>query len=231
VSEEIQLIKVSETEDVADDLSIADDATVNNNVNENNADGPKLRLAGTSVVMIEYIMIANLNDQAAQAHELGQLLSPIKDYILLNLIPYNPTNVKEDFQAPTREDVEKFQQICYSAPYFVHTRIRQEMGQDISGACGQLALSNPKTCGDVDMEDISGKNESSKSRNMSSVSRRPVTVESKSAVSSESTSINSNADDTSATFSQFYNIPTPVLITTTLAFATLVGFAIWRVKR
>lgn len=30
--------------------------------------------------------------------------------------------------------------IMYIEPYKIHTRVRQEKGQDIAGACGQLAL-------------------------------------------------------------------------------------------
>jgi hypothetical protein len=34
-----------------------------------------------------------------------------------------------------------------SEPYEIHTRVRQEKGQDIAGACGQLALVNPGSAG------------------------------------------------------------------------------------
>jgi hypothetical protein len=37
----------------------------------------------------------------------------------------------------------RFLDICCAAG--VHTRVRKEMGQDIAGACGQLALVNPST--------------------------------------------------------------------------------------
>ncbi len=95
---------------------------------------------GHQGVMIEYILLAGLNDLPEIAHELGALLLPIRDSILLNLIPYNSTDVKADFKPPTKESVESFQKICMSSPYYIHTRIRQEMGQDIAGACGQLVI-------------------------------------------------------------------------------------------
>jgi sorting nexin-8 len=91
-------------------------------------------------VMMEYILIRDVNDRPEHAHELGQLLLPRREYILLNLIPYNPTDVAEDYAPPLQEDVERFWDICKSPPYNIHTRMRTEMGQDIAGACGQLAL-------------------------------------------------------------------------------------------
>lgn len=91
-------------------------------------------------VMIEYILIKDVNDREEHARELGQLLSPRWEHILLNLIPYNPTEVSEDFEPPTDESIERFHNICASEPFRLHTRVRQEKGQDIAGACGQLAL-------------------------------------------------------------------------------------------
>lgn len=92
------------------------------------------------VAMIEYILISDVNDREEHAHLLGQLLAPRRPYVLLNLIPYNPTEVSEDFKAPTKARIDSFFDICTSPPYSIYTRIRQEMGQDIDGACGQLAL-------------------------------------------------------------------------------------------
>lgn len=91
-------------------------------------------------IMIEYILIKDVNDRNEHAHELAQLLYSRRDFILLNLIPYNPTEVAEDYQPPDHEQVLNFSKICMSKPYEIHTRIRQEKGQDIAGACGQLAL-------------------------------------------------------------------------------------------
>lgn len=91
-------------------------------------------------VMIEYILIKDINDRDEHAHELAQLLYPRREHILLNLIPYNPTEVAEDYFPPDHEQVLNFSKICMSKPYEIHTRIRQEKGQDIAGACGQLAL-------------------------------------------------------------------------------------------
>jgi hypothetical protein len=95
-------------------------------------------------VMIEYILIKDINDRDEHAIELAKLLKPRRDYILLNLIPYNPTDVAEDYFPPEPEQVQSFANLCISKPYEIHTRIRQEKGQDIAGACGQLALVTAK---------------------------------------------------------------------------------------
>eukprot|EP01041_Mallomonas_annulata_P011374 gene11374-23807_t len=118
------------------------------------------RYKKSTCVMIEYILIKDVNDLPEHAHELGKLLYSRRAYIILNLIPYNPTNVTENYQAPTRESIQQFFQICISNDYRIYTRIRQEMGQDIAGACGQLALVNTSsskssTSDMVDIEDIS----------------------------------------------------------------------------
>ena len=111
---------------------------------DSNGKRPNKSKFGYHGVMIEYILLAGLNDQEEHARELGALLVPFGDYVLLNLIPYNPTDVRETFVAPTREAVGTFRRICQSEPYLIHTRIRVEMGQDIAGACGQLVLKTTK---------------------------------------------------------------------------------------
>lgn len=57
-------------------------------------------------VMIEYILIKDVNDRPEHAEELGRLLAPRREHIILNLIPYNPTEVAEDYEPPTEESVE-----------------------------------------------------------------------------------------------------------------------------
>lgn len=48
----------------------------------------------------------------------------------------------------------QFHAICMSEPYSINTRVRQEKGQDIAGACGQLALVNPGSAGGGATRDI-----------------------------------------------------------------------------
>eukprot|EP00933_Yihiella_yeosuensis_P010626 TRINITY_DN117349_c0_g1_i1.p1 TRINITY_DN117349_c0_g1~~TRINITY_DN117349_c0_g1_i1.p1 ORF type:complete len:304 (+),score=66.70 TRINITY_DN117349_c0_g1_i1:74-913(+) len=98
----------------------------------------------TSVgAMIEYVLLAGVNDGDAQAIELGSLMAPRTKDVMVNLIPYNPgiSSALHGFDAPSHQAVERFQQIV--AAHGVTTRVRREMGRDIAGACGQLALTKP----------------------------------------------------------------------------------------
>ena len=52
---------------------------------------------------------------------------------------------------PTREAVQKMLEILTSPEFDLFTTVRHEMGQDIAGACGQLALKTPDA---PDMEDM-----------------------------------------------------------------------------
>ncbi|GFR39952.1 hypothetical protein Agub_g30 [Astrephomene gubernaculifera] len=90
-------------------------------------------------VFYEYVMLAGVNDGLEQAHQLGQLLQG--DDVVINLIPWNPIYQPEGpfFEAPVEGSVGAFQAVLRHT-YGLHTTIRQEMGQDISGACGQLVI-------------------------------------------------------------------------------------------
>lgn len=44
-------------------------------------------------LLVEYCVIANTNDSDETAHQLGRLLEPYKEKTMLNLIPYNKTEV------------------------------------------------------------------------------------------------------------------------------------------
>lgn len=142
--------------------AIDDDFDESKEFLDSNGKRPAKSKYGYHGVMIEYILLAGLNDQEEHARELGALLAPFGDYVLLNLIPYNPTDVRETFVAPTREASEAFQRVCQSEPYLIHTRIRVEMGQDIAGACGQLVLkakevnkkNNDRSSDHIEIEDI-----------------------------------------------------------------------------
>ena len=83
-------------------------------------------------VFVEYVMLAYVNDETEQAHQLGALLQGRA--VVLNLIPWNPVYSPEfDFKAPGHERTLKFQSIVRE--YGVHCTVRQEKGQDISGTC------------------------------------------------------------------------------------------------
>jgi len=92
-------------------------------------------------VFVEYVVLSGVNDGTQQAHELGALLKGRN--ITLNLIPWNPVyseaSSEMGFQAPSQQSLDSFLQIVRSE-YGVFSTVRQEKGQDISGACGQLVL-------------------------------------------------------------------------------------------
>ncbi|KAK1300943.1 hypothetical protein QJS10_CPB13g00530 [Acorus calamus] len=108
-------------------------------------------------IFIEYIMLDGVNDQEQHAHQLGKLIQVLK--VVINLIPFNPIGGLSSYKSSTEENVKSFQKILRGT-YNIRTTIRQQMGQDISGACGQLVvnLSEQRSVGSAsllsDIEDI-----------------------------------------------------------------------------
>ena len=88
--------------------------------------------------MIEYCVLGGVNDEEAHAFELGELLRG-RD-VIVNLIPFNPTDTPMGHTPPTREAVQAMAAVLAGPPFGLRTTVRKEMGQDIAGACGQLAL-------------------------------------------------------------------------------------------
>ncbi|PWZ57760.1 putative dual-specificity RNA methyltransferase RlmN 2 [Zea mays] len=91
-------------------------------------------------IFIEYIMLDGLNDQEEHAHQLGKLLETFK--AVVNLIPFNPIGSSSNFKTSSDQNVKNFQKVLKGI-YRIRTTIRQQMGQDIAGACGQLVVSLP----------------------------------------------------------------------------------------
>jgi 23S rRNA (adenine2503-C2)-methyltransferase len=81
----------------------------------------------------EYVLLDEVNDSAAQARELVELIRGVRAKV--NLIALNPGPGIE-FQTPSSERVSQFQRILIAAgvPAFV----RRPRGRDIYAACGQL---------------------------------------------------------------------------------------------
>ncbi|KAJ3347538.1 sorting nexin [Entophlyctis luteolus] len=130
-------------------------------------------------ILVEYVLIENINSSTEVAHELGQLFAHRVDRkdVLVNVIPYNPTDVVEEYEKPTPETLKNFVAIVRS--YGVHTLIRQELGQDIASACGQLVVKKKRDgCnGDaLDLEDIGKTKSSVKAVGSPRVSRKAGTV-------------------------------------------------------
>eukprot|EP00050_Salpingoeca_kvevrii_P007918 m.299503 g.299503 ORF g.299503 m.299503 type:complete len:487 (-) comp14149_c0_seq1:184-1644(-) len=129
--------------------------------------------AEKTTVLIEYVLIADVNDSQDTAHELGQLLQGRP--CTINVIPYNPTEVPFDYKSPTREVCNDF--VATVREYGHRVILRQELGQDIASACGQLVITTNKQsqCGSgapaADIEDLLGG--SSSAGSASQVRRRP----------------------------------------------------------
>ncbi|MBA0649319.1 hypothetical protein Goklo_016894, partial [Gossypium klotzschianum] len=91
-------------------------------------------------IFIEYIMLDGMNDEELQAHQLGKLLETFQ--VVVNLIPFNPIGSSSQFRTSSDQKVSDFQKILRGT-YNIRTTVRKQMGQDISGACGQLVVNLP----------------------------------------------------------------------------------------
>lgn len=86
-------------------------------------------------VMVEYLMIDSINDQAVQAEELADLLEQVpKHLVVINLIPYNPTG---KFQPSPANKINAFKRALGRRGF--EATIRESLAGSIGGACGQLA--------------------------------------------------------------------------------------------
>jgi 23S rRNA (adenine2503-C2)-methyltransferase len=89
-------------------------------------------------VSIEYALIRDINDQAWRADLLGDVLTSYGDWgwVHVNLIPLNPTPGSK-WTASRRSDEREFVRRLEAKG--VPTTVRDTRGQEIDGACGQLA--------------------------------------------------------------------------------------------
>ena len=84
--------------------------------------------------MIEYVMLEGESSSFECAHQLGKLCE--NRHLIVNLIPYNQTDVEDELRCPTTEHMQQFRDIV--ASYGAFATIRRTMGADIASACGQL---------------------------------------------------------------------------------------------
>jgi 23S rRNA (adenine2503-C2)-methyltransferase len=84
-------------------------------------------------ITFEYVMLAGVNDSAADARRLVKLLAPIRAKV--NLIFFNPFE-GSDLKTSPRATVEAFQAILKNGN--LTATIRESRGLDIAAACGQL---------------------------------------------------------------------------------------------
>lgn len=90
-------------------------------------------LSDKRVPVIEYTLIAGVNDHRQHARDLAKLLEQLPCKI--NLIPFNPFSLS-DYRRPSSSAVSNFRQILQQAGYTV--TVRTTRGDDIGAACGQL---------------------------------------------------------------------------------------------
>jgi hypothetical protein len=74
------------------------------------------REAGGRQIMIEYILIDGVNADENSAHALGALLASRRAYTMVNLIPYNRTDIGDlqNFRSPSESQCETFMHIVSS---------------------------------------------------------------------------------------------------------------------
>ncbi|MCM8530147.1 MAG: 23S rRNA (adenine(2503)-C(2))-methyltransferase RlmN, partial [Lentisphaeraceae bacterium] len=93
-------------------------------------------------IFLEYILLDNENDTLKHADELVDFASKVKPSKLLhvNLIVYNQTD--SSHRQASRETATRFKD--YLLDRGVSATIRKNLGRDIDGACGQLAVLDQK---------------------------------------------------------------------------------------
>jgi 23S rRNA (adenine2503-C2)-methyltransferase len=87
-----------------------------------------------NTVMIEYLMLAGVNDSIDDAGELAAWLTDLNVHV--NLIPYNPIETAPHLQTTERPERDAFAAVLREAGFI--TTIRYSLGADIAAACGQL---------------------------------------------------------------------------------------------
>ena len=94
----------------------------------------KVNQIQNNTVMIEYLMLAGVNDSADDARELAAWLDGLDVHV--NLIPYNPIESAPHLRTTERPQRDAFAAILRAAGFV--TTIRYSLGADIAAACGQL---------------------------------------------------------------------------------------------
>jgi 23S rRNA (adenine2503-C2)-methyltransferase len=86
------------------------------------------------LITFEYVLLGGFNDAPEDARRVVRLLSGMQAKV--NLIPWNPGALP--YRAPDPGRVKEFHRILMEKGQFAF--VRYSRGQDISAACGQLAL-------------------------------------------------------------------------------------------
>ncbi len=94
----------------------------------------KINEIQSNTVMIEYLMLAGVNDSSEDASELASWLDGLDVHV--NLIPYNPIDSAPHLRTSERPERDAFAAVLRAAGFT--TTIRYSLGADIAAACGQL---------------------------------------------------------------------------------------------
>ncbi len=103
-------------------------------LNELRAAVAKVNEIQENSVMIEYLMLADVNDSLNDARELASWLNGLDAHV--NLIPYNPIQAAPHLHTTERPQRDAFAAVLREAGFV--TTIRYSLGADIAAACGQL---------------------------------------------------------------------------------------------
>jgi 23S rRNA (adenine2503-C2)-methyltransferase len=93
-----------------------------------------IKVAPRDFVTFEYVMLDGVNDSVEQAKQLVALVKGVS--CKFNLIPFNPFP-DSGFERPSQERIGAFRDVLMRAGLVTTTR--KTRGDDIDGACGQLA--------------------------------------------------------------------------------------------
>jgi 23S rRNA (adenine(2503)-C(2))-methyltransferase len=88
-------------------------------------------------VFVEYVLMDGINNSRSSAAKLNSWLRSVAapKYFTINLISYNRTG--GPYRAPAKDRIKVFAGLMEDAGFEV--TVRKSMGDDIAGACGQLA--------------------------------------------------------------------------------------------
>lgn len=156
--------------------------------------------------MIEYVMLEGTTSSIECAHQLGKLCQDRQ--FLVNLIPYNQTDVKDKLRCPSEDHMKTFQDIVSS--YNTFCTIRRTMGADIASACGQLVVAKENE-EPVDIEDVGVTNKTTGINITKAVKKATATKEKRAVVG---VSIDNDTNDERGNLEQWIM---PLMIATTIA--------------
>jgi 23S rRNA (adenine2503-C2)-methyltransferase len=101
----------------------------------------KVNQIQNTTLMIEYLMLAGVNDSPDDASELAAWINGLNVHV--NLIPYNAIESAPYLRTTERPERDAFATILREAGFA--TTIRYSLGADIAAACGQLVQHENRT--------------------------------------------------------------------------------------